>query len=110
MGGRGLHRDDDIDTAADQFHRKFRKARILALRRSDLDLDVPPLEITKVAKCLAKRPQGFWANGQKEADAPHSLALLRTYRERPSRRAAEKSDDIAPVHSITSSARAISLR
>src|SRR6516165_4837388 len=40
----------------------------------------------------------------------HALALLRPRRERPRRRAAEQSDEVAPVaHSITSSASAISL-
>jgi hypothetical protein len=40
------------------------------------------------------------------ADAPHSLHLLRTRRERPRCRAAEQHDEAAPLnHSITSSAR-----
>ena len=40
------------------------------------------------------------------ADPPHSLALLRPRRERPRRcRAAEQRDELAPLHSITSSAR-----
>src|SRR5262249_41947498 len=44
------------------------------------------------------------------ADAPHFLALLRARRERPpGRRAAEQRDEIAPLHSITSSARASSV-
>src|SRR5262245_40311103 len=43
---------------------------------------------------------------QEHADAPYPLALLRARRERPSRRAAEKRDELAPLHSITSSARA----
>jgi hypothetical protein len=41
------------------------------------------------------------------ADPPHPLALLRARREWPrDRRAAEQRDEIAPVHSITSSVRA----
>src|SRR5262252_8623409 len=41
------------------------------------------------------------------ADVPHAVALLRTYRDRPRRRAAEERDELAPLHhSITSSARA----
>src|SRR5262249_10503085 len=44
------------------------------------------------------------------ADAPHPLALLRTRRDRPRRRAAEQSDELAPgAHSITSSARALNV-
>src|SRR5262249_314695 len=44
------------------------------------------------------------------ADAPHALALLRAWRERPGRRrAAEQRDELAAPHSITSSARASSV-
>src|SRR6516164_7330970 len=40
------------------------------------------------------------------ADAPHALALLRPRHEWPRhRRAAEQCDELAPLHSITSSAR-----
>src|SRR5262249_19011159 len=45
----------------------------------------------------------------KYADGPHALALLRARRERPRRRAAEQRDELAPLHSITSSARASSV-
>jgi hypothetical protein len=42
-----------------------------------------------------------------ERHAPHAVGLLRTRHERPScRRAPEASDELAPFHSITSSARA----
>src|SRR5262249_43474216 len=47
--------------------------------------------------------------GHQYADAPPPLALLRTRRERPRNRAAEQSDDLATVHSITSSAATRSL-
>ncbi len=48
--------------------------------------------------------------GHEHADAPHPLALLRARRERPRRRrAAEQRDELAPLHSITSSARASSV-
>src|SRR5262249_6614465 len=43
------------------------------------------------------------------ADPPNPLALLRVCRERPRRRAAEHRDELAPLHSITSSARASKL-
>ena len=39
-----------------------------------------------------------------DSDAPHPLALLRARRERPGSRAAERRDEVAPLHSITSSA------
>src|SRR5262249_18395728 len=47
--------------------------------------------------------------GHEHADAAHTLASLRARRERPRSRPAEKSDELAPSHSITSSARASSL-
>src|SRR5262249_25360201 len=44
--------------------------------------------------------------GYEYADTPHALGLLRTRRERPRRcRTAEKREELAPPHSITSSAR-----
>src|SRR5262249_37067626 len=47
---------------------------------------------------------------REHADAPHPLALLRDRRERPRRRrAAEQRDELASLHSITSSARARSV-
>ena len=49
------------------------------------------------------------ARGQEHADAPHPLALLRARRERPRCcRAAEQRDELAALHSITSSAMASS--
>ena len=48
--------------------------------------------------------------GHQHADAPHAIGLLRARRERPrSRRAAEQRDELAALHSITSSARASSV-
>jgi hypothetical protein len=45
--------------------------------------------------------------GGAHTDPPHALALLRTRRERPRDRCAtEQRDEIAALHSITSSARA----
>ena len=47
---------------------------------------------------------------QQHADTPHALArLLRTCSERPRARAAEQRDELATLHSITSSARARSV-
>src|SRR5215467_1668478 len=50
-----------------------------------------------------------WSGGQQHAYAAHPLALLRARRHRPNRRAAEQRDECAPLHSITSSARASSI-
>src|SRR5262249_37490211 len=46
--------------------------------------------------------------GQQHADAPHHVGLLRARRQRPRyRRAAEKRDELAAVHSITSPSRPV---
>src|SRR5215468_3758971 len=50
------------------------------------------------------------SRGQENANKAHLLALLRPRRNRPSRRrAAEQRDELASLHSITSSARASSV-
>jgi hypothetical protein len=86
-------------TAANQFRRKSGEPCVLALRRSNLDLDIFAREIAKLAECLAKRPQRFRATDKKDADAPHALGLLRARCQRPRRcRAAEQGDEAATSH------------
>ena len=46
---------------------------------------------------------------RKRADVPHLLLLLRARRERPRCCAAEQRDELAPPHSMISSARASSV-
>src|SRR5262249_22829078 len=54
-------------------------------------------------------PHGVVWRSHQHADASHALALLRARRERPRNGcAAEQRDEVSPVHSITSSARASS--
>src|SRR5262249_16531732 len=43
--------------------------------------------------------------GREHADPPHPLCLLRACLKRPRSRAAEQRDEVAPLHSVTSSAR-----
>src|SRR5262245_62287920 len=47
----------------------------------------------------------FCGEVHEDADAAHFLSLLRTRPNRPRRRAAEQRDELAALHSITSSAR-----
>src|SRR2546421_1113976 len=60
---------------------------------------------SRLASCLTGLPpicDGYWARGPDQRDW-----LLRARRQRPrSRRAANERDELAPLHSITSSARA----
>src|SRR5262249_15534004 len=61
-------------------------------------------------RCIAGLSFGIVRHpGHKHADAPNTLRLLRPRREWPSGCAAEQRDDLAAVHSITSSARASSV-
>src|SRR5262249_24223378 len=83
---------------------------ILALRPTVLDGDVLALDIVCFLQALTKRRQekGGWLreSGVEEPDHRHPL-LLRARGERPrSRHAAEQRDELAALHSITSSARA----
>src|SRR5262249_35025966 len=58
-------------------------------------------------RCIAGLSFGIVRHpGHKHADAPNTLRLLRPRREWPSGCAAEQRDELAALHSITSSARA----
>src|SRR5262249_51200814 len=75
-----------------------------------LDLDVAAVCPSKFLKSLLQHYHSrlsFWivGNSHQHADTPHALSLLRMCRERPRRSAAEQRDELAAVHSITSSAR-----
>src|SRR5262249_14110739 len=74
-----------------------------------LDNEVLPLDVSKVPQALAKRLEicsiQFHRRRLQHADAPDPAGLLSPRHERPrGRRAAEQRDEIAPPHSITSSA------
>jgi hypothetical protein len=60
---------------------------------------------TRPRRNASRSPFRGWRRAQ-ETDTPHTVGLLRTRRKRPRRRAAEQCDELAPPHSITSSARA----
>src|SRR5262249_30194275 len=74
-----------------------------------LDYDVLCFNVSQLPQTSEKCAQvriGVGGSKQQHADPPHPLALLRLRRERPrGRRAAEKRDELAAPHSITSSAR-----
>src|SRR5262249_23462600 len=69
--------------------------------------DCPAQERQPLMKRREERLESRIVRGgrQEHADAPHALGLLRMRRERPCARAAEKGDELASLHSITSSAR-----
>src|SRR5262245_9414953 len=80
-----------------------------------IDPQVAALAPSQLAERLCERgepglPLGIVRGDIREhANAPHSLDLLRARRERPRGRAADERDELAPSHSITSSARASSV-
>src|SRR5262249_45099510 len=80
-----------------------------------VDSHVAPVGPARLLQCLDKcyeagLPCGIVCGQSHEnTDPPHPVALLCRRRERPRCRAAEKRDEIAPLHSITSSARASSV-
>src|SRR5262249_47874640 len=80
-----------------------------------LDPNVAVLHPSERLKSLSERIGAgfyFWivlGECMQEHNAPHPLRLLRARRERPRRRAAKQHDELAPFHSITSSARASSV-
>src|SRR5437660_1743598 len=86
------------------------------LAKPDIDPEVLTFIPTEAPKGLshsrntAGRIRVLLSGRKQDTDAPHPLELLRTYRQRPRRRrAAEQRDELAAVHSITSSARASSV-
>src|SRR5262249_26771446 len=76
-------------------------------------LDVSALRPPELPEFLRKRRDPGTAlhsrSRHQDTYPPHSLRLLRARRERPCRRASEEGDELAPLHSITSSARASSV-
>src|SRR5262249_36594006 len=77
------------------------------------DRYVAALDVTGFAQPLAKcgdgpRVAALGRSGVDEPDHRHRR-LLRAHRERPRSRAAEQRDELPPLHSITSSARASSI-
>src|SRR5262249_25452966 len=77
-----------------------------------IELDVYTGRPTTFTQFLAKGPHTrlhFGVCGRvrhQNPDPPHALALLRPSRDRPRGRAPEQRNELAPAHSITSSARA----
>ena len=113
--GCGSRRDNDIDLEPDELGRDLGEALAASLRPAILDRDGAALDPAEFAQPLHKSG-GPLAPGRRrgraqEPDGRQLCRLLRARRERPRRRrAAEQRDELAPSHSITSSARASSGR
>src|SRR5262249_14079792 len=98
---------------ANQITRQVRQSIILPLRPAVFDRYVLALDVACFLQALAERDhevRGVSERGAAQETNNRHRRLLRPRREWPrGRRAAEQRDEFAPVHSITSSARASSV-
>src|SRR5262245_36262273 len=105
--------DDHSYAAIHQLSRLLRKSIVLSLRPAVFDCDVATLAVARFAQALLDcfNKARVWSRRHAAEDADDQLVgLLRARRERPrGRRAAEQRDELAPPHSITSSASASNL-
>src|SRR6516162_10254603 len=112
LGARG---EDDVGSQCDQFHCVFASRIGIACEPTIVNAHVAADSPAEFGEPLRKRSDAgrclriVCGHAHQRTDPPHSLALLRARRERPSRRAAKSRDELAPFHSITSSASASSL-
>src|SRR5262249_9156193 len=104
------HCQDDVGREPHQFLRILAIAVNLARSPTEVDSQVAAHRPTELLQPLQERCEASLVVGivriprHEHTDPPHPLALLRARRERPRRRAAEQRDELAPFHSITSSA------
>ena len=107
----GAFGHDDVDTGVDQRHRQFLQPDHIAVAPLRDQDEIAPLHVAMPGQPAQERPElalRRWPSSQ-VADAPHPLGLLRPRGERPSGSSADKRDEVASLHSITSSARASSV-
>src|SRR5262245_47716565 len=105
-------REDDIDFQSNELGCELGEAFAASLRPAIFDREIAAVDPAEFAQSLhegggplALRRR---AARSEQSDSRH-LRLLRARRERPRRCAAEQRDELAPPHSITSSASASSL-
>src|SRR5262249_22710306 len=109
--GWGSLGDNDIDLESDELCSDFAVAFVASLRPANLDCDGSVLDPAKLAQSLHKGgdPSALCrrCGAAHEPDSRELYRLLRARRERPrGGRATEQRDELAALHSITSSARA----
>ena len=95
-------------TEVDQLGRKLRQSLYLPACKSVVDGDVSTLDVTEFTQALSESVDFRGRSGREvkqKTDARHSLRLLRARCKRPRDcGAAESGDELAALHSITSSA------
>src|SRR5262249_11943698 len=93
--------------ATNQLSHYCGKSIVVILRPTILNRHVPALDVTAFTQALPKRgqPEGISFSRPSADVSDHRHWLLRARRQRPRGSAAEQRDEVAALHSITSSAR-----
>src|SRR5262249_1127811 len=111
--GWGSPRDDDVDFEPGKLGRDLGQALAAPVCPAIFDRDRAALNPTEVVEppreCGRPLPFRQRCAVAQEPDNWSLPRLLRPCRERPRRHATEQRDELAPLHSITSSARAMSV-
>src|SRR6516225_1742980 len=108
-------RQDNVGREPDQFRGVSASFLGVAFGPAHVDADVASNDPPGLRQRLLERPEPslkvciICGDREKHAYAPYALSLLPPRRDRPSRRAAERCDHLAAIHSMTSSARASSI-
>jgi hypothetical protein len=93
---------NDVGGERDQFGSVFAIIVGIAAAPAVIDPDVladGPTQLLETKRREAGLAFRIVSRGSRQhADAPHSLALLRTGHRRPRRRTAEQRDEVAPLH------------
>src|SRR6516225_5066240 len=103
-------RENDINFQPDELGCELGEAFAASLRPAIFDRDGASFDPAEFAEPLHKSSGQLALRGRRsraqESDGRQPRGLLRTRRERPrGRRAADERDELAPLHSISSSAR-----
>src|SRR5262249_12343416 len=99
-------RNNEIDLELDELGRNFDEALVASLRPAVLDRNIAILNPTELAQPLQKGSDPLALNQRRRWDHESDRRqLLRARRKGPRGSAAKQRDELAPPHSITSSAR-----
>jgi hypothetical protein len=107
-GGGCRDHHNDIDVQSNHLRRKLFEALSLASCIPALDYEIAALVVAVFAQAFEQGVIKTLMSVGDKSHPPNFARVLRPRRERPRRRAAEQRDELAPPHSITSSARASS--
>src|SRR6516164_986356 len=102
-GGRCINRGDYVHSLATEFSRQSRQSFVAVVGPAVFDYQVFALDIADLAKPFTKSEHqarvGLCRGGMKKSNH-RSRRLLRARRERPRRRTAKQSNELAPPHEL----------